>query len=55
MMLMGMGLSGVLPMTHAALQFGIPQARLQMGWDWYVAEGFSYVSGAVIYAVSVQV
>ncbi len=54
-MLTGMGLSGILPMTHAAIQFGIPQARLQMGWDWYLVEGFIYVAGAVIYAVSMQV
>lgn len=48
---MSMGLSGIAPMTHAALKFGIPQARKQMGWAWYVGEGFVYVGGAVIYAV----
>ena len=50
-MFLSMGLSGVMPMTHAALRFGIPQARRQMGWAWYVGEGICYVGGAVIYAV----
>jgi predicted membrane channel-forming protein YqfA (hemolysin III family) len=53
-MFLAMGMSGVLPMTHAALQFGIPQARRQMGWAWYVGEGIFYVSGAAIYAVSIM-
>lgn len=51
--LISMGLSGVLPMTHAAQRFGVRQACLQMGWDWYVGEGIFYVLGAIIYAVSI--
>ncbi|KAH7021004.1 hemolysin-III related-domain-containing protein [Microdochium trichocladiopsis] len=47
--LISMGLSGVVPMTHAAQRFGVHQAGLQMGWDWYVGEGIFYVLGAIIY------
>jgi len=50
-MLILLGLSGVLPMTHAALQFGIAQARRQMGWDWYIWEAICYLLGALIYSV----
>lgn len=53
-MLISMGLSGVLPMTHAAQKFGIRQASVQMGWYWYVGEGVCYVLGAIIYVVSLQ-
>ncbi|KAJ2993240.1 hypothetical protein NUW58_g1903 [Xylaria curta] len=51
-MLILLGLSGVFPMTHAAIQFSIPQTRLQMGWDWYVGEAIFYLSGASIYSVT---
>ncbi|TVY78554.1 ADIPOR-like receptor SPBC12C2.09c [Lachnellula suecica] len=52
-MLILLGLSGVLPMTHAALQFGIAQARRQMGWDWYVGEAIFYLLGALIYSIKI--
>lgn len=39
-------------MTHAALKFGVRQACLQMGWDWYILEGVFYVLGAIVYVVS---
>lgn len=47
-----MGLTGIVPMTHAALTFGIDQANRQMGWYWYIREAMWYVGGAVIYMVS---
>ena len=46
-----MGLTGIVPMTHAALTFGIDQANRQMGWYWYIREAMWYVGGAVIYMV----
>jgi adiponectin receptor len=49
--LISMGLTGIFPMTHAAMQFGIAQASLQMGWNWNVGEGIFYGSGALIYVV----
>jgi adiponectin receptor len=39
-------------MTHAAQVFGIEQAHRQMGWWYFIWEGLSYISGAIIYAVS---
>jgi len=39
-------------MTHAAQTFGIEQADRQMGWWYFLLEGFWYISGAIIYAVS---
>jgi adiponectin receptor len=51
---MAMGLTGIAPMTHAALTFGISQANRQMGWYWYIGEGLWYVGGAIIYAVSLK-
>lgn len=47
------GWSGAFPMTHAAQVFGIEQAHKQMGWWYFIAEGLSYISGAIIYAVSI--
>ena len=51
-MFVSMGLSGIMPMAHAAIKFGIPQARRHMGWAWYIGEGIFYIGGAGLYAVS---
>ncbi|OBT86538.1 hypothetical protein VE02_04325 [Pseudogymnoascus sp. 03VT05] len=50
---LAMGLTGIVPMTHAALTFGIDQANRQMGWYWYIREAMWYVGGAVIYMAKV--
>jgi predicted membrane channel-forming protein YqfA (hemolysin III family) len=39
-------------MTHAAQAFGIEQSHKQMGWWFFICEGLSYISGAIVYAVS---
>jgi adiponectin receptor len=52
---MAMGLTGIVPMTHAALTFGVDQANRQMGWYWYIQEALWYIGGAVIYVVSLAV
>ncbi|KAL8811281.1 MAG: hypothetical protein Q9200_001916 [Gallowayella weberi] len=49
-MFLAVGLSGVLPMSHAVRLFGVAQANLQMGWSWFVWEAVFYISGAMIYA-----
>ncbi|KAF7509884.1 hypothetical protein GJ744_007395 [Endocarpon pusillum] len=49
-MFVSVGLSGVLPMSHAVRLFGIDQAKLQMGWSWFVLEAVFYITGAIIYA-----
>jgi len=46
------GWSGAFPMTHAAQTFGIEQSHKQMGWWYFICEGLSYITGAIIYAVS---
>jgi adiponectin receptor len=46
------GWSGAFPMTQAAQTFGIEQSHKQMGWWYFIWEGLSYISGAIIYAVS---
>ena len=51
-MFVAVGLSGILPMSHAVRLFGVDQANLQMGWSWFVWEAVFYNSGAFIYAVS---
>ncbi|KAF2823526.1 HlyIII-domain-containing protein [Ophiobolus disseminans] len=45
------GWSGAFPMTHAAQTFGIEQANRQMGWWYFIVEGLSYITGAIIYAL----
>lgn len=48
-----LGASGVIPMSYAALRFGIPQANLQMGWCYIILEGIFYLVGATVYAARV--
>ena len=50
-MFVSVGLSGVLPMSHAVRIFGVRQASLQMGWYWFVGEAAFYIIGAMVYAV----
>lgn len=50
-MFVAVGLSGVLPMSHAVRLFGIPQAKLQMGWSYFVMEAVYYISGVIVYVV----
>lgn len=49
-MFVTLGLSGFVPMTHAALTFGLDQAHAQMGWWWFILEAVSYCTGAAVYA-----
>jgi adiponectin receptor len=48
-MFFALGISGFLPMRHAATEFGVLQARRQMGWGWFVLEAVFYISGTAIY------
>lgn len=48
------GWSGAVPMTHAAQAFGKEQADRQMGWRLMIFEGLFYITGAFIYAVSIE-
>ena len=47
-----MGLSALIPITHAILLFGLKQAHKQCGMYWYLLEGLFYAIGATFYVVS---
>jgi len=47
-----MGLSAVFPVVHGVRIYGILQMRAQMGLSWVVLQGFLYILGASLYAVS---
>ncbi len=47
-----MGLSAVFPVLHGVNLYGVAQMRVQMGLAWVVLQGFLYILGAAIYAVS---
>lgn len=47
-----MGLSAVFPVIHGVKLFGFDLMRDQMGLSWVILQGFLYVLGAALYAVS---
>lgn len=47
------GWSGAIPMTHAVQKWGRAQVDAQMGWDILFLEGLLYITGAIIYAVTI--
>jgi predicted membrane channel-forming protein YqfA (hemolysin III family) len=51
-MFVAMGLSAVVPVFHGIQVFGVEQLNRQMGLSWLVTQGFLYILGAGIYAVS---
>jgi adiponectin receptor len=51
-MFVAMGLSAVVPVFHGIQMFGVEQLNQQMGLSWLVTQGFLYILGAGIYAVS---
>jgi adiponectin receptor len=51
-MFVAMGLSAVVPVLHGIQMFGVEQLDRQMGLFWVVTQGFLYILGAGIYAVS---
>jgi adiponectin receptor len=51
-MFVAMGLSAVVPVFHGIRVFGVEQLNKQMGLSWLVTQGFLYILGAGIYAVS---
>jgi adiponectin receptor len=52
-MFVAMGTSAVVPVLHGIFLFGFAQLERQMGVSWLVLQGVLYISGAVIYAVSI--
>lgn len=51
-MFVAMGLSAVIPVVHGLKRYGIQQMNDRIGLTWLVLQGFLYVLGAGIYAVS---
>lgn len=52
MMFVGLGVSGVVPVVHGLTIYGFRELDERMGLSWVLSEGFLYILGAVIYAVS---
>jgi predicted membrane channel-forming protein YqfA (hemolysin III family) len=49
-----MGLSAVFPVFHGVELYGINEMQDRMGLTWVVLQGFLYILGAGLYAVSRQ-
>jgi len=47
-----LGLSAVFPVLHGIELYGIDEMRDRMGLTWVVLQGFLYILGAGLYAVS---
>jgi adiponectin receptor len=52
MMFVGLGLSGVIPVLHGLTQESYAILNERMGLSWILLQGFLYISGAFLYAVS---
>lgn len=51
-MFVGMGLSAVVPVIHGVAIYGVKELKDRMGMSWMILEGFLYILGAGLYAVS---
>ena len=51
-MFVAMGLSAVFPALHGIKLYGLQQMNDRIGLSWLVLQGFLYVLGAGLYAVS---
>jgi predicted membrane channel-forming protein YqfA (hemolysin III family) len=54
-MFVAMGLSAVFPVLHGVKLYGISEMQDRIGLTWVVLEGFLYILGAGLYAVSILV
>jgi adiponectin receptor len=52
-MFVALGLSAVIPVLHGVDLYGIPEMRGRMSLTWVVLQGFLYILGAGLYAVSI--
>jgi predicted membrane channel-forming protein YqfA (hemolysin III family) len=53
-MFVAMGLSAVFPVLHGMELYGVEEMRGRIGLIWLVLQGFLYILGAGLYAVSLQ-
>ena len=51
-MFVGLGVSGVVPICHGIAIYGYEALQKRMGLNWVLLQGFLYISGAFLYAVS---
>ena len=51
-MFVGMGLSAVVPVLHGLQVYGFAGMQDRIGLQWLLLEGFLYILGAGLYAVS---
>ena len=51
-MFVAMGLSAIFPVLHGIELYGINEMRDRIGLTWLVLQGFLYILGASLYAVS---
>ena len=52
-MFVGMGLSAVVPVLHGLQIYSVREMRDRIGLSWLLLQGFLYILGAGLYAVSV--
>lgn len=51
-MFVGLGVSSVLPVCQGIAIYGYHELENRMGLNWVVLQGFLYIFGAFLYAVS---
>lgn len=51
-MFVSMGLSGLFPVLHGMMLYGFEKMRSSIGMSFVLLEGFLYILGAGLYAVS---
>ena len=51
-MFVGLGVSGVVPICHASVIYGYETLQRRLGLNWVLLQGFFYIFGACLYAVS---
>jgi adiponectin receptor len=51
-MFVGLGVSGVIPVLHGLTREGYAAIDARMGLSWVLLQGFLYIFGAFLYAVS---
>lgn len=48
-----MGLSAIFPIVHGLKLYGFEDMKVRMGLNWMILQGFLYILGAGLYAVSI--
>lgn len=51
-MFVAMGLSAIFPVIHGLMLYGVTSMERRIGLSWLVLQGFLYIVGAGLYAVS---